>query len=103
MSEPQIDWRSTAAYEDKRLLDGPGFAYEFLSRNPEFVRHHQQLSRALSRKALTPKARQAFARRWGLRFRRTRVRLEDPDDPVDGSSTAKCRCTWRNASQPVAV
>ena len=28
------------AYEDKRKLDAPGFAFEFLSRNPEFLKDH---------------------------------------------------------------
>jgi hypothetical protein len=99
---PRPDWRSPAAYEDKRSLDASGFAFEFLSRNPEFVRHHQQLSRAHSRNALTPKARHAFARRWGLRFRKTRARLQDSDDPVDGGGAANCRCTLRNANGPVS-
>jgi hypothetical protein len=99
MTEPHADWRSSAAYEDKRALDAPGFAFEFLRRNPEFIRHHQQLSRALSRNALTSKARQAFARRWGIRFRGTRSRSPDPADPVDGDSAAQCRCAQCNADR----
>jgi hypothetical protein len=99
---PRPDWRSPAAYEDKRSLDAPGFAFEFLRRNPEFIRHYQLLARAQRRNTLTPKSRQTFARRWGVRFRSARTRLPDPEDSVDGGGAAKCRCTLRNADRPVS-
>ena len=99
---PRPDWRSPAAYEDKRSLDAPGFAFEFLRRNPEFLRHYQKLVRALNRNALTPKARQTFARRWGVRFRTARARLPDPEDSVDGGGAAKCHCTLRNTNRSVS-
>src|SRR6266508_3460300 len=35
---PRAEWRSPAAYEELRSLDAPGFAWEFLSRNPAFER-----------------------------------------------------------------
>ena len=86
------DWRSSAAYEDKHSLDAPGFAWEFLRRNPEFQREHQRLSRALDRDALTPKQLEAFARRWGVRFREAHARLLKLCDPLDSDGAADCRC-----------
>jgi len=89
---PRADWRSPAAYEDKRSLDAPGFAWEVLRRNPEFQREHQRLSRAFDRDALTPKQLEAFARRWGVRFREAHARLRKRCDPLDGDGPSECRC-----------
>ena len=97
---PQADWRTPAAYEDKRTLDAPGFAFEFLRRNPEFVRHHQRLVQLLGRNALSRKARNAFAQRWGLRFREVRPRQQDTSDPVDDDGPAKCRSAWPHTVRP---
>ncbi len=87
---PRADWRSTAPYDDKRKLDAPGFAFEFLRRNADFVRDHQRLVRLASRNALSRKSREAFARRWGLRFRQARTRRQPADDPVDGVGPTEC-------------
>lgn len=66
---PKADWRSPEAYEDRRSLDAPGFAYEFLARNDEFQRERRKLDRDAERKQLDSNDADAFARRWGLRFR----------------------------------
>jgi hypothetical protein len=87
---PQADWRSTAPYDDKRKLDAPGFAFEFLRRNAEFVRDHERLVRLAGRNAVSRKSREAFARRWGLRFRKARARRQAASDPVDDDGPAEC-------------
>ena len=68
----RVDWRSPEGYEELRSLDAPGFALEFLSRNPEFQRDREALRQAASRGVLDPVSEDAFAKRWGLRFRRSR-------------------------------
>lgn len=66
---PKANWRSPEVYEECRSLDAPGFAYKFLARSDEFQREHRRLDRAAERDRLDPVDADAFARRWGLRFR----------------------------------
>ena len=63
------DWTSPAAYEELGSLDAPGFAGEYLDRNPDFTQDRRRLERADRRGVLTQAEVDAFARRWGLRFR----------------------------------
>ena len=63
------DWTSPAAYEELGSLDAPGFAWEYLDRNPDFTQDRRRLERADRRGVLTQAEVDAFARRWGLRFR----------------------------------
>jgi hypothetical protein len=63
------DWTSPAAYEELGSLDAPGFAWEYLDRNPDFAQDRRRLERANRRGVLTQAEADAFARRWGLRFR----------------------------------
>jgi hypothetical protein len=63
------DWRSPSAYEDLRSLDAPGFAWEYLERNPDFIRERRNLERAARGGVLIPAEVEAFTRRWGVRFR----------------------------------
>ena len=65
----RTDWRSPDAYEDLRSLDAPGFAWEYLRRNPEFQRDQSKLERAARGGALDSAEEEAFTRRWGVRFR----------------------------------
>lgn len=97
---PQADWRSTAAYDANRKLDAPGFAFEFLRRNRDFVRHHQRLENLLKRNALSPRMRDAYARRWGVRFRECHARLRKTADPVDDDGPAKCCPACPGAARP---
>jgi hypothetical protein len=90
MPMPQADWHLLAAYETKLTLDAPGFAFEFLSRNPEFIQHYRKLLRADARHKLTTRARNDFASRWGLRFREASTSRQKTDDPLDGDGPAKC-------------
>jgi hypothetical protein len=82
------DWTSPAAYEELESLDAPGFAWEYLDRNPDFAQDRRRLERADRRGVLTQAEADAFARRWGLRFRAThdgRRRLR----PVDAGRAAQ--------------
>jgi hypothetical protein len=97
---PRSDWRSPEAHEPTLSLDAPGFAFEFLRRNAEFVRHHQRLERLLKRNALSRHERETYARRWGARFRESRARLRKADGPLDGDDSAECRPAWPATAQP---
>jgi hypothetical protein len=66
------DWTSPAAYEELGSLDAPGFAWEYLDRNPDFTQDRRRLERADRRGVLNLAEVDAFARRWGLRFRARR-------------------------------
>ena len=59
------DWRSADAYQELRLLDAPAFAFEFLRRNPEFLKDHARLVRKSGRQPLDSADAIAFAERWG--------------------------------------
>jgi len=68
----RADWRTPGAYEELRSLDAPGFAWEFLRRNPDFQQDRGKLERAARRGVLIQAEADAFARRWGVRFRKRR-------------------------------
>ena len=100
------DWRSPAAYEHLRALDAPGFAWEFLRRNPAFNKEREALREADELGRLDQARADDFARRWGVRFRERRSRRrpkagdldgEEPtqrcgaDDDAGGDSDAVCR------------
>jgi transcriptional regulator len=83
------DWRSPAAYEELRSLDAPGFAWEFLSRNPAFERDCKRLELAASQGPLSAGELKSFAQRWGVRFRIARARSRRTPPTVDGSELAE--------------
>jgi hypothetical protein len=64
------DWRNPGAYEELRSLDAPAFAWEYLRRNPDFQQDRRKLEQANRRGAPNQTEVDAFARRWGVRFRR---------------------------------
>jgi hypothetical protein len=66
------DWRNPSAYEELRSLDAPGFAWEYLRRNPDFQQERRKLAQANRRGVLNQTEVDAFARRWGVRFRKRR-------------------------------
>ncbi len=86
---PHAEWRSPAAYEDLRSLDAPGFAWEFLSRNPAFEGDRRKLERAGSRGPLSADELDGFARRWGVRFRNTRSQSRQMPSSVDAGEPAE--------------
>ena len=59
-------WRSAGAYRKLLSFDAVGFAFQFLSRNPEFVKDQERLQRLDREGVLDPAEVNAFARRWGL-------------------------------------
>ena len=67
MSRP--NWRDAGAYGGVRPLDVAGYAWEFLKRNPLFVREFRLLRRIAHRRRLTRVEQGLFALRWGVRFR----------------------------------
>lgn len=67
---PTEYWRSEETIERLKQLERPGFAVEFLRRNPDYQQDYARLLRQTSRdQARAEAARTAVARRWGLRFR----------------------------------
>ena len=95
---PRAEWRSRAAYEGLRSLDAPGFAWEFLNRNPDFENDRARLDKASKQGPLAAAELDRFARRWGVRFRKARASRppssldagepteRDPDNPASTRS-----------------
>ena len=84
---PHAEWRSLAAYEDLRSLDVPGFAWEFLIRNPAFERDCKRLEHADDQEPLSAGELDDFARRWGVRFRKARA--SRPSSSLDAGEPAE--------------
>ena len=87
----RADWRAPGEYDDLRSLDAPGFAWEYLRRNPDFMRDRAVLERAASQGKLRPADVEAFARRWGVRFRRRGRRRGSERGLVDSVRAAERR------------
>lgn len=83
----RTDWRSPVAYEDLHTLDAPGFAWEFLSRNPAFEHDCKRLDHANDQASLSADERENFARRWGVRFRKARA--SRPPSSLDSGEPAE--------------
>ena len=88
----RADWRSPDAYEHIRSLDASGFAWEFLRRNPVFRREHRKLEYASRRGTVDSAETEAFAHRWGVRFRESEQVEEPGVCPLDSLFFAQCRC-----------
>ena len=67
MSGP--DWRLETAYRPLWSADVPGLAWAYLCRNPLFLEDCARLELALQHGRLKVEDEDAFALRWGLRFR----------------------------------
>lgn len=66
---PTPFWTSKETLDRLNRLDRPGFAMEFLRRNPEYRNDCARvLNRAGQGKADAVDAQSDFAHRWGLRF-----------------------------------
>jgi hypothetical protein len=83
------DWRSASAYDHLRSLDAPEFAFEFLRRNADFLKHHARLTR---KKSIDPGELEAFAQRWGVRFRIRPAHRTRQCRPMDGEGSATRCC-----------
>jgi hypothetical protein len=71
---PSRDWRSAAAYAELENASARDLAWEFLRRNPRYVRDWEQLDDAPQ-----DDAAEAVAEPWGLRF------PGRPDEEREGS------------------
>jgi hypothetical protein len=101
---PRAEWRSPAAYEDLHSLDAPGFAWQFLNRNPDFERDRKRLKRAGKHRPLADDELDRFAERWGVRFRDGRSPAGS-SAPLDGGKLAerdpdKFSPTWSRRFRP---
>lgn len=94
----RVDWRSPDAYASLRSLDAPDFAWEYLRRNPEFLRDQTKLERAARLGTLNSVDMEAFTRRWGVRFREAE---SDEKSPLC-ALVAKCFAKHRRANTPSA-
>ena len=98
MSRP--DWRSPDAYEDVLSLDAPGFAWQFLRRNPAFNRAWRALDQAAQKGALKQTDTDAFAQNWGVRFRAPKQNCTCRLGAVDTACIAQCRCSDDDSATP---
>lgn len=96
----RTDWRSAGAYEDLRSFDAPAFAWEYLRRNANFLRERRKLQRAARRGALDPIEADAFARRWGLRFREQHGNQQRERDSMGAACPAERDCTDAPSGRP---
>ena len=94
----RADWRTPGAYEELRSLDAPGFAWEYLRRNSDFQQDRRKLEQTARRGLLNQAEADAFARRWGVRFRKRR---RDKQPQLGSMGVAPCkrvelsRLRWR--------
>ncbi|BDG74401.1 transcriptional regulator domain-containing protein [Roseomonas fluvialis] len=65
LAMPSRDWRSAAAYAELENASARDLAWEFLRRNPRYVRDWEQLD-----DTRPDDMADAVAERWGLRFPR---------------------------------
>ena len=93
------DWRSASAYDHLRSLDAPAFAFEFLRRNADFLKHHTRLARRDDR-SIDPSEKEAFAERWGLRFRVGPAHRARQCRPMDGEGSATRCCPGTLQGRP---
>lgn len=84
------DWRSADAYKELQTLDASAFAYEFLRRNREFMKHHERLLAKSRHRPLNAKEADAFAERWGVRFRKGFTRFVTRHRQLDTQSAGGC-------------
>jgi hypothetical protein len=94
------DWRFPGAYEDVKSLDAPGFAWQFLRRNPDFVRAWRALEVAAQNGALKQADAEAFAQHWGVRFRPHKQECNCQCVAMDAACVAECRCSDDDSGAP---
>lgn len=103
------DWRSESAYEELNTASLRDLAWEYLRRNPDYVRDHAKATTASSDRAAS-----AAAQTWGLRFRgrpapsrkqRRRVLVGpiSPSDPGDDDADSPDGRGWRTPALAVAT
>jgi hypothetical protein len=83
------NWRDAGAYGRLQSLDAPGFAWEFLKRNPSFVAELESLKVTSKRRKLTPSELEQFSLRWGVRIRGAQRSCEQPGRSLDAHRAAQ--------------
>ena len=69
MMPANFDWRSPTEGDYLKHLDRPGFAWEFLRRNPAYQEDYETIVRGAASDAGSGGTKsEALARRWGLSF-----------------------------------
>jgi hypothetical protein len=69
MIPPASDWRSLSGHDYLKQLDRPGFAWEFLRRNPTYQEDYNTIAREAASDAIAEgPQRDALVWRWGLCF-----------------------------------
>ncbi|WP_256890039.1 transcriptional regulator domain-containing protein [Acidomonas methanolica] len=96
----RANWRSAGAYEGLRSLDAPAFALQFVSRNRDFLRDRATLQRVTRGDGLVAEDAEAFARRWGMRFRECPHGPRSADRPLDCCGIAGCDRDGTPAGRP---
>jgi len=86
---PQGNWQLDAVYKDIHTLDSPGYAFEYLRRNSKFISDTHRLETHLKRGTISRAMRDAYARRWGMRFREVCAPSRTSEDSVDDDSSSK--------------
>jgi hypothetical protein len=94
------DWRFPGAYEDVLSLDAPGFAWQFLRRNPEFIRAWHTLTAAAKSGTLKQTDADRFAEIWGVRFRALKRNCNCRRVTLDAAGIAQCRCIDDDSGPP---
>lgn len=94
------DWRDPGAYEWMHSLDAPGFAWEFLRRNSDFVKELRFLRRVARRRSLTQIELELFSIRWGVRFRWVIRASKRRGRCVDAPRVAKRCCSDSGGGEP---
>lgn len=103
------DWRSENAYEELNTASLRDLAWEYLRRNPDYVRDHAEATATSSERAAA-----ATAQTWGLRFRRrsTPSRKQrrrvlvgpiSPGDPGDEDADSPDGRRWSTAALAIAT
>jgi hypothetical protein len=88
------DWRSPAEYDDLKHLDRPGFAWEFLRRNPAYQEDYETIVRgAASDAGSEGMTSEALARHWGLSFPGQSKTCRQPGDRILAARDAAHDCS----------
>jgi hypothetical protein len=88
---PGNTWRSPETYEGLRSLDAPGFAWQYLRRNPDFRQDCKRLARRTQRNEVMAHQAAIFADRWGVRFPGGAARSGRWAAAVDANGSAERR------------
>ncbi len=94
MIPPASDWRSSIGYDYLKPLDRPGFAWEFLRRNPAYQEDYNTIMReAASDAGPEGPTMDPLVWRWGLSFPGRSKTCRRPSDGVLATADAAHCCS----------